>query len=177
MRRLLSRFLRRASAEDGAVTFEFVLVLPAIVFLCMASVEAGFYMTKHVLMERGLDMVMRDVRLGTMGMIDHDKLRNKICERARFLVDCENSLKVELVPVSTTNFAMPTERATCIDKGDPTAALTTVTPGLAHEIMVVRVCVVQDPIFPSTGIGLRLRPEHGGGYQLIATSIFVNEPR
>lgn len=177
MRRLLSRFFRRARSEDGTATFEFVIVVPIIVLTCMASIEAGFYMTKHVLMERGLDMVMRDVRLGKLGRIDHDVLRTLICNQTKYLGDCENSLKIELLPVSTANFAMPTDRATCIDKGDPTEALTTVTPGGSHEIMVVRVCVVQDPMFPSTGIGLRLQPDYGGGYQLVATSVFVNEPR
>lgn len=177
MRRLLSRLFRRARCEDGTATFEFVIVVPIIVLTCMASIEAGFYMTKHVLMERGLDMVIRDARLGNLGIINHDKLRTLICNQAKYLGDCENSLKVELLPVSTTTFSMPAERATCIDKGEPTKALTTVTPGSSHEIMVVRVCVVQDPMFPSTGIGLRLQPSYGGGYQLIATSVFVNEPR
>lgn len=177
MKRLLSRLFRRWRSEDGSVTIEFVLVVPTLVLICMASMEAGLYMTKHVMMERGLDLVMREVRLGTMGVIDHNKLRTHICERARFLNDCENSLKVELEPVSTTNFVMPPRRANCVDKGSPTEALTTVTPGASHEIMVVRICVVQDPMFPSTGIGLRLQPENGGGYQLVASSVFVNEPR
>jgi hypothetical protein len=35
---------------------------------------------------------------------------------------------------------------------------------------------VQDPIFPSTGIGLQLREDGQGGYQMVTASVFVNEP-
>ncbi|MEZ5796378.1 MAG: hypothetical protein R3D63_02055 [Paracoccaceae bacterium] len=43
--------------------------------------------------------------------------------------------------------------------------------------MIVRVCAVQDPFFPTTGLGLQLKADAEGGYQLIAASVFVNEPR
>ena len=58
----------------------------------------------------------------------------------------------------------------------PTAG--TVTLGGSNQIMVVRVCALQHPIFPSTGIGLGLRADSvNGGYQLMASTVVVNEPR
>ncbi|MDQ2065711.1 TadE/TadG family type IV pilus assembly protein [Xinfangfangia sp. CPCC 101601] len=181
MRRLLSKLFHRARDrardEEGTATIEFIFVVPILCTIFMASVEAGLYMVRHVMMERGLDLVMRDVRLGRLGTFDHNELRRLICARTVVLVDCNSLLKVEMRPVSTATFALPTMPATCIDRGEETEALTTFTPGGAHEIIIVRICVVQDPIFPSTGLGLRLRPASGGGYQMVSNSIFVNEPR
>ena len=84
MRRVLSRLARSRLArafrrEDGTASIEFVIFVPVVVTIFMASVEAGFYMAKHVMMERGLDMVMRDLRLGKLGKPDHDELRTLIC--------------------------------------------------------------------------------------------------
>jgi hypothetical protein len=42
--------------------------------------------------------------------------------------------------------------------------------------MLVRVCVVQDAMFPTTGIGLGLPKDGQGGYGLISTTAFVTEP-
>jgi hypothetical protein len=42
--------------------------------------------------------------------------------------------------------------------------------------MLVRVCVTQDAMFPTTGIGLHLPKDAKGGYGLVAVSAFVTEP-
>lgn len=174
IRRALSRLLRR---EDGTASVEFVLVVPTVITIFVASVEAGFYMTKHVMLERGLDLVMRDLRLGNLGSFDHDDLRTLICQATPILTDCENTLKVELRPISTISFDMPEAPATCIDRGDETEADAEFSPGSSNEIMIVRACAIQDPMFPSTGIGLQLRADAQGGYQMVTASVFVNEPR
>lgn len=177
LHRVLPRFFRRVRREDGTATIEFVFVVPIIMTIFMASIEAGFYMAKHVMMERGLDMVMRELRLGNLGMVDHNSLRTLICQATPILANCENILKVEMRPISTATFNMPTAPATCINRGEAVEPLTDFTPGGSHEIMIVRICAVQDPIFPSTGIGLQLRADAQGGYQMVASSVFVNEPR
>lgn len=177
IRRAFSRLFRRAKEEDGTATIEFVIVVPIVVTIFMASVEAGFYMAKHVMMERGLDLVMRDLRLGNLGAVDHDDLREIICDATPILAHCESILKVEMRPVSTVTFDLPSAPATCIDRGDETEPLTDFSSGGSNEIMIVRVCAVQDPIFPSTGIGLQLRADANGGYQMVTASVFVNEPR
>jgi hypothetical protein len=177
IRRTLSRLYRRAKREDGTATIEFVIVVPIVVTIFMASVEAGFYMAKHVMMERGLDLVMRDLRLGNLGAVDHDDLRELICAATPILKDCESILKVEMRPVSTVTFDLPATPTTCIDRGEETEPLTEFTPGGSNEIMIIRICAVQDPIFPSTGIGLQLRADAQGGYQMVSASVFVNEPR
>ena len=177
MRLFRSRLFRALRREDGTASIEFVMFIPVVVMIFMASVESGFYMAKHVMMERGLDIVMRDVRLGKMSPITPVVLLAKICEASPMLNDCQSVVKIEMQPVSTATFALPTESTTCVMRGSSTQPETEFNPGGSNEIMLVRVCAIQDPMFPSTGIGLRLRADSLGGYQMIATSFFVNEPR
>ncbi len=48
--------------------------------------------------------------------------------------------------------------------------------GQQNDVMLVRVCVIQDAIFPTSGIGLGLSVDSLGGYALISRSAFVVEP-
>ncbi len=178
IRALRFRLARASRREDGTATIEFVIVVPILVTIFMASIEAGFYMAKHVMLERGLDMVIRQVRLGNVPVINPTVLRNQVCEATPILKDCQSILKIEMQPVSMATFAMPAVPSTCVNRGaaapppDPD-----LLPGGSNELMLVRVCAVQDPIFPSTGIGLQLREDDLGGYQLATASVYVNEPR
>ncbi|MFZ1469201.1 MAG: TadE family protein [Paracoccaceae bacterium] len=177
MRLFRSRLFRTLQREDGTASIEFVIFVPIILTIFMASVEAGFYMAKNVLLERGLDIVMRDLRLGKLGSVSHDTLRDLICKASPIINDCKNVLKVEMQPVSTASFLIPTAPATCVDRGNATQPMTTFIAGGSHELMIVRVCVIQDPMFPTTGIGLKLKADAHGGYQMIVASVFANEPR
>ena len=47
--------------------------------------------------------------------------------------------------------------------------------GQQNDVMLVRICVAQDAMFPTTGIGLGL-PKNAGGYGLVAVTAFVIEP-
>ena len=177
IRSLLSRLARAARRDEGTASIEFVIFVPVVVMIFMASIEAGFYMAKHVMMERGLDMVIRDVRLGNVPLVDQNVLRTRICAATPILADCEGTLLVEMRPVSTMDFALPEVPATCIDRGELSEPAVEVSPGGSDEIMFVRICAIQDPIFPSTGMGLQLRADAEGGYQMVAASVYVNEPR
>ncbi len=178
MIRALSRLFRRARREDGTATIEFVIVVPIVMSVFVAAVEAGFYMTKRALLERGLDLVMRDVRLGYVTNINGaNALRELVCAATPIMADCEDTLRVEMRLISTLNFDIPDDPPQCIDRGSATKLDDDVVPGGSHEIMLVRVCAVQDPIFPSTGLGLQMRKDAQGGYQMAATSVFVNEPQ
>jgi len=41
---------------------------------------------------------------------------------------------------------------------------------------LIRVCAVFKPVFPSTKLGIRLARDELGGYALVASSAYVNEP-
>lgn len=163
--------------EDGTATIEFVFAVPIVLMIFMASIEAGFYMIKQVMVERGLDIVMRDFRLGRLASLTHDQIRDRVCAVTVAVPDCTAQLKVWIEPLDTAALVAP--NAYC---GDRNGTLTTQTTGsIAHgspdQIMYVRVCTLQDPIFPSTGIGLRLRADSlGHGYEIAATTLVVNEP-
>jgi len=174
LRGRLRRLWRR---EDGTATIEFVIVTPMVIMIFMASIEAGFYMIRHVMLERGVDMVMREFRLGRLGTVDQDELRDLICDATPIMNDCQSILKVALEPVDTATWTMPVQPATCVDRGAVIENDPIFLPGASNQIMVIRVCAIQDPIFPSTGVGLELRADSEGGYQLIAATVFVNEPR
>ncbi|MCB6178910.1 pilus assembly protein [Rhodobacter sp. Har01] len=179
--RVLGRRLRRLwRREDGTATIEFVIFIPVVLGIFMASVEAGYYMIRHVSMERGLDLVMRQFRLGNLGLVTHDQLRDLICEATPILKDCQSELKVWLKPVDTANWIIPGDTAYCGDGNGTLSSLGSgdVQNGGSNQIMVVRICALQNPMFPTTGLGLNLRADSvNGGYQLMAATVVVNEPR
>lgn len=176
LRRGLGRFWR---CEDGNASIEFTIAVPATLMIFMASVEAGYYMIRHVMMERGLDLVMREYRLGRYPQVTHNQLRTLICNATPILQNCEQELKVWVGPINTSTWAVDTSSSYCGDGNGTLNGQTsgTVRNGGANQPMYVRICTLQDPIFPTTGIGLELRADsRSGGYQLAAATVVVNEP-
>ena len=49
-------------------------------------------------------------------------------------------------------------------------------PGTRSEIMVIRACLIVDPIFPGMGLGAMLPVDASGGYSIVMQSAFMNEP-
>ena len=179
----LRRFLRD---EGGSPTIEFVLTFPFVISVFCLGVESSFYMIKSVSLERSLDLVIRDLRLGTLGSISHSQLKHEICSRAAVLgstAACELGMKIELQPINTVGFAMPTTPTACVDRTQKIDPAIQPSPseyalGDGNQIMLMRVCLQADPMFKTTVFGARMnRTGPDGGYSLIATSTFVNEPR
>jgi hypothetical protein len=133
-------------------------------------------MTRFIMLEQAVDITMRDLRLGKIGGVTPAKVKAEICARTVMLKDCESQINIDLQPVSTTTWTFPTTRVGCYDRETGLNPATVFNPGAAHEIMLVRVCVPQDAIFPTTGIGLNLGKDPSGAYGLVASSAFVNEP-
>jgi len=78
--------------------------------------------------------------------------------------------------ISTANWSLPTTGVSCIDRAEDIQPVTALQIGQQNDIMLVRVCVVQDALFPTTGIGLGLPKDGNGGYGVVAISAFVTEP-
>jgi hypothetical protein len=176
MIRLLTHLWQNFRKEDGTASIEFVFAIPVLMVVFMASCESGYFMVRHVMLERAVDMTMRDLRLGLLGNISHDDLRTLMCSRAVVLHNCSTNLKIELTPISTATWALPTAAPTCIDRSIAIEPVTTFVRGGGSEPVIVRVCVRQNAMFPSTGVGLGLQQDAQGGYALVARSVFVNEP-
>lgn len=173
-----SKRLRRAwRDESGVATVEFVMALPILLAVFSASFESGLMMTRSIMLEQSLDMVMRELRLGHYVAPDAELLKEEICSRTVIFSDCKASLMIELQPISTSTWAMPAEAATCADRDLDIQPVTSLQIGQQNDLILVRACIVQDAIFPTTGIGLRLtRVDAGGGYEIVAVSAFSNEP-
>jgi len=178
MRKALTRVLSRFVGEERATaSVEFVLTVPVLMLIFMSSFESGLLMTRQILLEQSLDQVMRDLRLGKVPNPSARAIKNRICAKSIIFKDCAASTSVELTPVNATSWSLPATNTACSDREEDVQPVVTFVPGAENEMMLVRVCVVQDAMFPTTGLGADLPLDSQGGYGLIAVSAFVNEPK
>lgn len=171
-RRSIDWFLR----ECGTASVEFVMAVPVVLTIFMMSFETGYFMLRSVMLEQALDVTMREVRLGHIADIDKDILKAEICSRVVIFTNCETDMMVEMVRVDTDSWALPSDVTTCVDRDDPSSAVTTFEIGQQNDMMMVRACIVQDAMFPSTGLALEMPIDPSGGYSIYAKSAFVVEP-
>lgn len=173
IRRLVTRFLRR---DEGTATVEFVIVFPLIMLVFMSAFEAAVLTTRHAMLERGLDLTVRALRLSTGVNPTHSQVRQMICDYTNMIDDCMNALMVEVTPIPEPSFAMPATNAPCIDRESTSPPLDTLNHGASNRLMLIRACAVVDPVFPMTGLGLAMTKDASGGFQLISVSGYVAEP-
>lgn len=176
MIRLLKRLRQALRREDGTASVEFVLVIPVIMSIFMASFESGLFMTRSIMLDQAVDRTMRELRLGRLVNPTQASLKTEICSRTVIMPDCQSSILVELRPISTATWTYPDTNARCRDRAAAVEPIVDYTQGSANEIMLVRVCVVMDALFPTTGIALNMSLDSQGGYALVSTAVFTNEP-
>lgn len=180
MTRLLPRILRLARRfrrrEEGQSTVEFALAVPLLFAVFMASFESGMLMIRSIMLEQSVDMAMRELRLGHFPLPTSALLKEEICKRSVILVDCEQNIMIEMTRISTSTWAMPTTAITCVDREEDIQPVVQLQIGQQNDVMLVRVCVVQETMFPMTGVGLGLPKDSQGGYGLVAVTAFVTEP-
>lgn len=163
--------------ESATATIEFVIVFPIIIWLVFSILEAGWLMTQQTMLGRGLNLAVREIRIGAAGVNPtYASIKTSICENALILRDCETALHLEMVeltnPISSAN-------AVCIDRAP--AAIEPVISWLegsrsTPEIMVLRACFVVDPLIPGAGLGAALPVDATGGFHMVEYSAFANEP-
>lgn len=166
------------SREDGAVTVEFVIILPLVLSIFFLGIDAGIMNLRQVFLDRAVDIAVREVRLGRVS--EQASLSELICQRTAMLPACLANISVEMQPISTSSFDGLEDPVTCIDREEAVTPAVTFIPGsggAAQELMLLRVCVVSDPFLRVTGLlgGIDVNPD--GDLVLISTSVFVNEPR
>ena len=163
--------------EKANASVEFVMIAPLYLAAVLSVFESGWLMTKNMMLERGLDQTVREIRLGTSGLTQHNEFKDRVCTYARILKDCENTMLLEVTPILTAA-NIPSGAATCRDRAapPPNPASLNFNLGSRGDTMYVRACVIVDPIFPGLGLGLQLPKDGTGGFQMIAYSAFVNEP-
>jgi len=180
MKRLLTKLGHMIPAswrrEDGTATMEFVLVVPIIMMIFMASFESGLLMTRSIMLEQSVDMVMRELRLGHYPSATNRTLAKEICSRTVIFSDCDNNIKIEMNRVSTVAWDIPRVPNRCINRRSPIEPVLLMTPGQQNDLMLIRVCVMLPAMFPGSGIALNMHLDADGQYGLIARTAFVTEP-
>ena len=172
----LRRRIKTFRSEAGSASTEFVVIIPLILSVFMGSIEAGLLMVRSTLLEQSVDMTMRNLRLGQYPAVDAALLKAEICARTIVFPNCEQNIMIEMRRVSTATWALPTAPITCVDREEEAQPVLTLEIGQQQDVMLVRVCIVQDLIFPTTGLGLSMPKDAQGGVGLIAETAFVTEP-
>lgn len=173
---LLARLASVFRRDNGNATIEFALLFPAFITLFMMVVETGVMMTRGVMLDRAVDMSMRDLRLGLLTPMTHDSLKTDICENSVIIPNCEEAILLELRPISTTTWEPLTDDVTCVDRSKEIQPVLDFEPGVTNEMMLVRVCALFDPFFPTSGLAAQIKIDETNAYALVAVSAYVNEP-
>jgi TadE-like protein len=177
MIRLFANALRRfGRREDGTAAIEFAMTVPLLMMIFMASFESGFLMIRSIMLEQSVDMTMRELRLGHLPLATAATLKGEICSRSVILTNCEDNITIEMRRINTTSWDLPTSNVACMDRVEDIEPAVVFDQGQQNDVMLVRVCVVQDAMFPTTGVGLGLPKDAQGGYGLITTTAFSIEP-
>lgn len=176
MMRFFRRVLRGFRREDGTASIEFVLAIPVLMTVFMASFESGLLMTRSIMLEQAVDVTIRELRLGHYTLPDAVKLKKEICGRTTILKECEANTIVELTRISTTNWALPNTKTACIDRDQEIQIPDTMVTILPNDMMLIRVCVRQKLMFPTSTIGMKIASDSKGGYSLVVASAFAVEP-
>ncbi len=180
MMRIVTKLAGRLRAfrteEDGSGTLEFILILPFYLILFTSAYEGGVLSTRHVMLERGLDVTVREVRIGRIPDPTNDILSARICEAASIIPDCLDNIRLEMLVREPRAFAN-IGAIDCVDRSVVNQpAVTFNNTGDNNELMILRACVLFDPMLPTSGLGKAIPKKSGGAYALVATSSYVMEP-
>jgi len=190
--RCLRRFGRK---EDGVASIEILFMLPTFFMLFMSAFEGGMLSTRHVMLERGVDLAVREVRIGRMRDPTSLSLKTAICGYAGIIKNCMDNLQLEMVPMDVRNWndAALSGPVACIDRDQNVQPATRFNNGQNNELMVLIVCSLFDPVSATStwgqvkfagdpnnpsddGLAAGLKKRSGTAYALVATTAFVMEP-
>ena len=181
IRNLASALRRFRRGEQGEATIEFALTFPAMLFLLLSGVGMGMVTLQHSMLERAMDITVRDIRLGTGTAPQHDEIKDLLCERSGFVSNCKDNMRLEMVEVNPRNWSGGlSDDVDCTDKSEdvePLLAPDFKTDAQENALMILRACAKIDPVFPTAGLGKNVQKDGAGQFSLVAISVFVQEPR
>ncbi|NNE78690.1 MAG: pilus assembly protein [Silicimonas sp.] len=154
-----------------------MIVFPFFVGVFLSAFDVAMMNIRAVMLERATDTVVRAIRLSSGADLDYDVVMADVCNAAGLIPDCMNTLRIELVRLNGSNWNGLQHRPDCVARNNPIKPLVKFKNGQQNEMMLIRICAVVDPIFPGIGVGRTMPKDASGGYQVIATSAFVNEPQ
>jgi len=177
-RSLFRRFRRE---NDAVVTVEFVLLMPLYLVLLISTVELGLVNLRHSQLERALDIAVREVRLNTGAVKDHDTMRDTICDLSGLIDNCASSLRLEMIQLDPFAWVAPDADPDCISDPEVINSPREFNrSGSSNDLMLIRACMRFKPIFSNWGLGEELANADASDFglvSLVATSAFVQEPR
>ena len=167
------RFLRD---QRGSATVEIVILLPMLFSLFGMAFELGLLNVREMMLSRATDLTVREVRLGDGATPTFENFQHAICERAMIIPNCENAIRIEMRSLPPEDWADIAGDARCVNAEEAINPANEFVHGEENELMLIRVCALFDPIFPTSGLGFRLPKNSDGQYGLQVSSAFVNEP-
>lgn len=174
--RLTSRLSRLRRDERGSATVEFAILAPFFIMFIAFAIELGMLSLRAAMLERGLDIAVREVRLGTGTAPDHDEIKQIICDNASVIADCDTSLRLEMIPTDLRSFATLDTTPDCTDASEPSKPVRNFIPGGQNQLMLLRACLKYSPMFPDQMLGDTLVKDSSGDVALTTVSAFVQEP-
>lgn len=178
MTRAITLALRRLRRnETGNATVEFVIWFPLYLMILFASIEAGVMMMRNAIFQHSVDLLVRDLRLGNIDNPTHTRLKERLCSKPLMMKNCMTDLRLELIPIDTATWNLPTGPVTCVDRSQTIDPVVSIDPGARNRPVLIRVCAIYDAIYPTTALGMNLDLDESGGYRMAVVSAFVNQPR
>jgi hypothetical protein len=177
MQNIRQHFVSYLRNESATATLEFVLVYPFFLFLFLWSVEIGIWMLRATALERGLDFAVREIRLSPANNRPSEAdSKATICEYAGYFENCVSNLKLELRETDPRAFTGLDANVDCHDRKKEVKPAQHFVHGQAHSLMLVRACMIVDPLFPQLALGGTMVNQSDGTMGIYAISTFVQEP-
>lgn len=181
----LGRHLARFHADEGGnATLEFVLFVPFFMMLFLSTFEMGMLMVRQTMLDRGMDVTVRLIRLNQMvdaqgvQVVNRDNIARSICFFSAGLIpECDTRLRVEMQRMDPHNWNRMAAAPDCVNVDNPADPVGPFQVGAAHELMFIRACALFDPYAPGAGLGAGLHRQTGDLYAMFSTSAYVVEPR
>ncbi len=171
----IKRFWRR---EDGLTSLEFVIAFPVVIMVFCSAIEAGVMSTRQVMLNRAMMDTSRTLKLASGSLPTQSVLLSRVCDVAVIIPDCENAVTVEVAPIDTVNWNVGNKLMDCADRDNsnyvPAAEY---EGGGDNELVMLRLCAVFNPLFPTVGLGAQLRRVNESDYAIVSAVAYVNEPR
>ena len=141
-------------SEQGVASVEFVIVIHFFLGVFLSSYEVAIMNIRAVMMERAVDLAVREIRLAGGAQIEHDDVRASVCSQAILIAECTNVTKIELTRVDrdtwTTNLE---DEADCQDRLDEIKPPKNFQNGAQNDLMLIRACATVESIFTNFGVG------------------------
>ncbi len=166
------RFLRN---QSGQIAIEFTVLFPILFSALLIAIELGLYTLQQTMLDRALDLAVREVRVDSTQEHSHASIKRMICDNETFFSDCDTELMLELSVVDPRGFSGFSSARNCADRATPVNPMHSYNPSNGHALMLVRACYVFDPIFPVTRLWQSGATGTENGIMMTSTSVFVQE--